>query len=100
MRYTLLIFLSILITVCTSVAAESGENNSPDDLFTWQELPDLPHEAGIAGAFIGTSNGALIIAGGSSMPLTKSNGEQIVYHDSIYVLERTGEEKIPLVYKF
>ncbi len=93
MRYTLLIFLSILITVCTSVAAESGENNSPDDLFTWQELPDLPHEAGIAGAFIGTSNGALIIAGGSSMPLTKSNGEQIVYHDSIYVLERTGEEK-------
>ncbi len=93
MRYTLFIFLSILITVCTSVAAESGENISPDDLFTWQELPNLPHEAGIAGAFIGTSNGALIIAGGSSTSQINSQDGQTVYHDSIYVLEKTGKNK-------
>ena len=93
MRYTLLIFLSILITVCTSVAAESSENNSPNDLFTWEELPGFPHEGGIAGAFVGTSNDALIIAGGSSTPQINSQDGQTVTHDSIYVLEKTGEEE-------
>ena len=93
MRYTFFIFLLLLITVCSFPWAESSENNSPNDLFTWEELPELPHEGGIAGAFIGTSNGALIIAGGSSTPHINSQDGQTVYHDSIYVLEKTGEEK-------
>ena len=91
MRYSILVFLFLLITVCLSPWAVSGEINPPDELFSWEELPDLPYKSGIAGAFVGTSNGALIVAGGMSTLQSTSKDEQSVYHDSIYVLEKTGE---------
>jgi len=31
----------------------------------WRALPDLPDATGVAGAFVGPSNGAVIVAGGS-----------------------------------
>ncbi len=34
--------------------------------FEWGRLPDLPDTLGVAGAFVGVSNGVLIVAGGSN----------------------------------
>ena len=92
MKYPILGLLFVLVTLCSSVAVVCGDDNSSDDLFTWEKLPDFPDKEGVAGAFVGTSNGALIIAGGSRLPQAISKGIDSVTDDSIYVLEKTGEE--------
>lgn len=64
----------------------------------WAELPNLPASQasqthpGLAGAFAGVHNDALIIAGGANFPgKTPWDGGQKVWWDSIYVMEREGE---------
>jgi N-acetylneuraminic acid mutarotase len=53
----------------------------------WKQLPSLPDPFGFAGAFAGTSGGALIVAGGANFPhgLPWEGGKKIWY-DSIFVL--------------
>jgi SSS family transporter len=52
--------------------------------------PNRSHQPGVAGAFSGISNHAMIIAGGAnfSQPDWQSNKQ---YHDNIYVLKQNGE---------
>lgn len=60
----------------------------------WDTLPSVPDETGFAGSFGGTSNGALIVAGGSNFPNggTPWNGGKKVWYDHIFVLEKPGGE--------
>lgn len=56
----------------------------------WGLLSSLPDSNGVAGAFAGVSDGALIVAGGANFP----NGfpGTKVWHDNVYVLtEPTGQ---------
>jgi len=61
------------------------------DYFIWEQLPDLPpisgqqEPLGVAGAFIGVHNNALIIAGGTNFNKPFWNQPK-VWHDNIWVL--------------
>jgi len=67
-----------------------------DGALNWDELPPLPDSIGLAGPFVGVSNGALIVAGGANFPDGAPwDGHPKVWHDRIYVLEEPdGEWKI------
>lgn len=55
---------------------------------TWSRLPDVPDAEGFAGAFAGTSGGAVVLAGGANFPAGRPwEGGAKVWHDSIFVLE-------------
>ena len=90
MKYFLLpcFFLLLLSNI------QAYEDN-PFVNFEWKELafiPPAPGKAiqpGIAGAFIGIHNDALIIAGGANFPdAAVWEGGEKVYHREIYVLEK------------
>ncbi|MBT5690795.1 MAG: sodium/solute symporter [Opitutae bacterium] len=82
----------------------------------WENLPDLPAGAGtekqigVAGAFTGSHNGAVIVAGGANFPhglpweeTTEGNSPPKIYHNDIFVLKKEGvvwswtlsSEKVP-----
>lgn len=62
------------------------------DLLTWEDLPELPASLGVAGAYAGVSNGALIVAGGANFPEPLFKDGQVnpdavkTWWDTIYVL--------------
>lgn len=63
-----------------------------DNLFQWKQLARLPEAEGLAGAYAGVSNGALIVAGGTNFPGNKrpwTNGTK-TWYDKVYVLEQEG----------
>src|SRR5690606_5322161 len=49
----------------TNAAQESPQANSSVN-WTWDRLPPLPDPLGVAGAFVGTHHGALLVAGGAN----------------------------------
>jgi solute:Na+ symporter, SSS family len=51
---------------------------------TWENLPPLPRP--ISGHFVGTHNGALIVAGGSNFDVSPFQGGEKQWYDRIYVL--------------
>lgn len=52
---------------------------------TWSELPPLP--AAISGHASGVTLNTLVVAGGSSFPVSPFQGGEKQYHDGIYLLE-------------
>ena len=55
--------------------------------FEWTGLPALPDAHGFAGAFVGVSEGALLVAGGANFPDAPPwEGGTKVWHDRIFVL--------------
>ena len=68
------------MAICAEVGAE-------EDLFEWANLPDLPDSLGLSGPFVGTSNDALIVAGGVSLPDSTQESGGKVWRREIYVLE-------------
>jgi N-acetylneuraminate epimerase len=56
---------------------------------TWKQLAPLPDKLGVAGAFAGVSDGALIVAGGANFPDQMPwDGGTKVWHDEVFVLEK------------
>ena len=80
LRLLAFLFLSVSVAICTEVGAEG-------DLFDWANLPDLPDSLGLGGPFVGTSNGALIVAGGVSFPDSSLPSQDKLWRQQIYVLE-------------
>jgi N-acetylneuraminate epimerase len=74
------LFLNVLMSAsCALVAAAQ-------DLGRWDRLPDLPGKLGVAGAFAGVSNGALIVAGGANFPQGMPwQGGKKVWRDAVWV---------------
>lgn len=59
----------------------------------WTKLPPLPDKHGFAGAFVGVSNGALIVAGGANFPdKAVWEGGKKAWYDKIFVLEKPDGE--------
>lgn len=90
------IFSILLLTISLSSSGHgangaSGDTSTvlrtPSDWIHWRPLPPLPDELGVAGAYIGVSNGALIVAGGSNFPVPPWRGGEQTYRDAIFVLE-------------
>src|SRR5688572_19133828 len=81
-----IIFLFTLLLPALSACAGDPR---PVAAVKFDELPALPDSIGFAGAFAGTSNGALIIAGGANFPNRPPwEGGQKVWHDRIFVLPK------------
>ena len=74
----------LLLSVSVAICAEAGEEV---DLFEWANLPDLPDSLGLSGPFAGTSNGALIVAGGVGFPNSGMENLGELWRQRIYVLE-------------
>lgn len=87
MKRNLLIFVLLSLTSCFINASE---------FLDWEQLADLPpvgnqtDALGVAGPYVGVHNDALIVAGGANFPKPYW-GEDKVWHDDIWVLERSGE---------
>ncbi len=79
------------------VAGAEPTTESPEWAIHWEVLDRLPaaaeqeEELGVAGAFVGVHNDALIVAGGANFPEPFWETERTV-HDDIWVLEREGEQ--------
>jgi len=92
MRYILLPFLLLIFLFA------HGNDENPFINFEWQELTSIPPangnttQPGLAGAFTGVHNDALIIAGGANFPNGGVwEGGAKVYHQDVYVLEKTSD---------
>src|SRR5687768_6652808 len=80
------VFLIVLMLAKASLAAEPN-------WLQQGELPPLPDSLGLAGSFAGTSNGALIVAGGSNFPDGPPwQGGKKAWHDRIFVLEANAKD--------
>ncbi len=78
-----IIFSALLLTLTQSANGEDG-------LLSWNELPQLPDQLGLAGPFAGVHNSALIVAGGANFPKPVwDNGK--VWHDDVFVLTKRGD---------
>lgn len=80
-----------------SLAVAASEDN-PFVQFEWGELAIMPPAAGssiqpgLAGAFSGVHNDALIVAGGANFPnASVLEGGKKVYHSDIYILEQQND---------
>lgn len=81
--------------VCLVALALGTAPLSAEELATtkcrWSELPPIPDKLGVAGAFAGVHNGALLVAGGANFPGKPPwQGGKKVWHDSVFVLDKPG----------
>ncbi|MDH3652042.1 MAG: sodium/solute symporter, partial [Saprospiraceae bacterium] len=88
----------ILFLSCAVLKVISQDSQAPFE-FKWSQLPPLPPgsnsstQPGVAGAFIGVHQDALIIAGGANFPNGPAwEGGSKVYHDDIFVLENNTDQ--------
>ncbi|MCG8309173.1 MAG: sodium/solute symporter [Cytophagales bacterium] len=94
-----------ILLICTSIVKGilAQPSNADRQIFEIGYFPELPHAAGqeeqygLAGAFSGMSDGAIIVAGGANFPGLKpwENGQK-VWWDDIYILR----EKAPDEYEW
>lgn len=75
-----------------AVAIGVAEEQAAQELLSWEELPALPDELGVAGPFAGVHNNALIVAGGANFPKPVWENDK-VWRDKIYVLTKTKNEE-------
>jgi len=104
--------LASLIVSCASIGLAAGADSRlpatdnplfPGGVLSWTELPPLPQpsdeqkQLGVAGAFAGTHNGAVLVAGGHGFEGDTQSPDGIetsVWRDNISVL-RVSEEGTP-----
>lgn len=79
--------LLVLPATANRAAADEAETRN---MLSWETLPDLPDELGVAGPFAGVHNGALIVGGGANFPRPVWKNDK-VWHDAIHVLTRNGD---------
>ncbi|MCP5546477.1 MAG: sodium/solute symporter [Akkermansiaceae bacterium] len=73
--------LSAILTLSTLHASGTA--------LSWKELPPLPDAHGFAGAFAGSVEGSLVVAGGANFPdKAPWEGGTKVWHDQIFALDK------------
>ncbi len=60
---------------------------SAEDFLSWAQLPDMPEPLGVAGPFVGVSNGALVVAGGAHFETSPLQGGVKLWIDRSYAFE-------------
>jgi len=89
------ITVAAVVVVCWACCAATPAAELPagPDVLAWSELPPLPDPQGFAGSFAGTSEGALVVAGGANFPDGRPwDGATKVWHDRVFVLADPGGE--------
>ena len=83
--------IAVSCLLLLAFAAMAGTSASgAGHAFRWESLPDLPDELGVAGAFAGVHNDALIVAGGANFPRPVWENDKAWLSD-IHVLVKTPE---------
>ena len=91
MRYYARVVLVATALVAWCPSAPAADVPAGPDVLTWSELPPLPDAQGFAGSFAGTSEGALVVAGGANFPDGRPwDGATKVWHDRVFVLADPG----------
>ena len=85
----------LLITWCLGLPSTVGGQVPvggvhQDGFFSWERLPDLPDALGVAGPFVGTHRGVLMVAGGANFPAPTWQSTK-AYHGAIHVLAPGGD---------
>ncbi len=81
----------MLLSACAGALA--AECPSGPKVLEWEPLPSLPDSRGLAGAFVGVSGDALIVAGGVRSPDEyAARGRRKVWQDNIHVLAKPDRE--------
>lgn len=68
---------------------QTASTETPLGLLRWQRLPDLPNSLGVAGPYVGTHRGAVIVAGGANFPANAGEDRWSaakVWHDDVWVM--------------
>lgn len=81
---------STVLLVVLLLATPAGVIAEELNLLSWEELPALPDELGVAGPFAGVHNEALIVAGGANFPKPIWETDK-VWNDHTHVLVKQGE---------
>lgn len=81
----------VLLGICLTFIEATAQDKISKNWLDWSSLPSLPDSLGIGGAFIGESNGVLIVAGGSNFLQPTWEGGEKQFHRQIFVLEKSGE---------
>jgi len=96
----LLFIIACLVLVNCSLVLGDVEKIPAQGTLKWSELPQLPpapsqeKQAGLAGAFAGIHNDALIVAGGANFPDAPPwEGGNKMWWDDVFVLEKTAGGK-------
>ena len=77
--------LLLLLLLCLNASSEDVP------ALSWRKASPIPNPTGVAGAFSGTSGGALLVAGGANFPDRMPwNGGKKVWHDAVYKLTETN----------
>lgn len=83
------LFLTLFVLPAFFISVEAQYSSSP--VITWQELPELPDSAGVAGAITGVIDDQLIVAGGANFPDGRPwEGGGKIYHDQIYLMKENN----------
>lgn len=81
------LFVISAMSACTARIAPEPDSAPAGTPLQWSELPSLPDPKGFAGAYVGVSGDALIVAGGANFPKGSPwDGDPKVWYDRIYVL--------------
>lgn len=76
--------LDWLLAVPEPTVVETGST-----ALAWQPLPPLPDSLGVAGPFVGSHHGAIVVAGGANFPTAAGQDRwkvPKVWHDHVWVL--------------
>ena len=79
----------VLLLIAVSLPATANEAHKAP--LQWSLLPDLPTPLGLGGPFVGVSNDALVVAGGSNFPTSPFQGGTKQWRRDIYILEPDSE---------
>ena len=90
MNRSFILAMGLAVGLVQSAPAAAPPEGTP--AVTWHQLPPLPDPIGFAGAFAGTSNGALIVGGGANFPGGSNwDGFPKVWYDKLFILtDRDG----------
>jgi SSS family transporter len=87
-RISVAVFIALAMSL--GACAEASEPAPAASRLQWTTLPQLPPTMGVAGAFVGVHDGALIVAGGSYF--NDPSGPKMI-GDEIYALVRSADDE-------
>ena len=76
-----------LVLFLIAAALPATPNEAHETPLQWSLLPDLPTPLGLGGPFVGVSNDALVVAGGSNFPTSPFQGGTKQWRRDVYILE-------------
>ena len=81
-----------LILFLIAAAPPANASESQKAPLQWSLLPDLPTPLGLGGPFVGVSNEALVVAGGSNFPISPFQGGTKQWRSDVYILEPGSDD--------